>query len=95
MKAQIITTISLLLAGIYTFDKFEEKPISQVTEEVRTVTTEDLIRKTPLYQDLQRIQKKQDTVAKLVRESIPKDKIIDSVIINQDSINKSKDTVKN
>jgi len=86
MKAQIITTVSLLIAGIYTFDKFEEKPITHVIEEVRTVTTEDLIKKTPLYQNLQRVQKNQDTVAKLVRESIPKDKIIDSVIRVQDTV---------
>lgn len=85
MKSQIFLGISALVAIIYVEERtnVELPPLNPIKAKV--YTTEELIQQTELNYQYNKLDKRQDSVTRMIRDMV-KDNIVDSVLRKKDSL---------
>lgn len=85
MKSQIFLGISALVAIIYVEERTNEElpPLNPIKAKV--YTTEELIQQTELNYQYNKLDKRQDSVTRMIRDMV-KDNIVDSVLRKKDSL---------
>lgn len=80
MKTQIFAGIALVVAGVYTVERQAHKMPQPIVNEVRVITTEEMLENSSLNDLAKKIEVRQESISTLIKETV-KESVIDSVIV--------------